>query len=101
MGQHGGRGRALRILLRRAALPTRFTPHSFRHSFATHLLERGVSVLAVSKALGHASPEITLAHYAWALPSADRSFVDLLDEPAPARALGVSRQVDDIGSPER
>lgn len=70
--------RALRVLLRRAALPTRFT---FRHSFATHLLERGVSVLAVSKALGHASPEITLAHYAWALPSADRSFVDLLDKP--------------------
>jgi integrase len=90
--------RALRALLHRAGLPTRFTPHSFRHSFATHLLERGVSVLAVSKALGHANPEITLAHYAWALPSADRSFVDLLDEPTPRPDAGLAPEDH---SPER
>lgn len=93
--------RSLRLLLKQAALPARFTPHSFRHSFATHLLERGVSVLAVSKALGHASPEITLNHYAWALPSADRTFVDLLDDPV--SATGVQRQAGtqaDVRLPE-
>ncbi len=60
-----------------------------------------MSVLAVSKALGHASPEITLNHYAWALPSADRTFVDLLDDPV--SATGVQRQAGtqaDVRLPE-
>jgi site-specific recombinase XerD len=36
-------------------LKKRITPHSLRHSYATHLIEAGVSILDVQKILGHHS----------------------------------------------
>jgi integrase/recombinase XerD len=35
------------------------SPHSCRHYFGTSLISAGVSVVAVSRWLGHSSPEIT------------------------------------------
>jgi site-specific recombinase XerD len=38
------------------------TTHSLRHSYATHLLEEGVSLLQISKYLGHESLETTVIY---------------------------------------
>ena len=46
---------ALRRTVVRLGIKKRVTPHTFRHSYATHMLEAGVPVRHVQECLGHAS----------------------------------------------
>ncbi len=49
----------LRHLRPTYGLPEHVTPHSFRHSFASHLLDSGVSLRDVQELLGHTSVRAT------------------------------------------
>ena len=43
----------------RAELTWKVTPKTLRHSYATHLMDRGVDVAVIARLLGHRSPRET------------------------------------------
>jgi integrase/recombinase XerD len=52
----------LRLARAEAGLPKETVVHTLRHSYATHLLEEGVSIRLISAYLGHSSLETTLIY---------------------------------------
>lgn len=55
-------GKAIKRAAKRMGIAKRVTPHTFRHSFATHLLESGYDIRQVQTLLGHARLETTMIY---------------------------------------
>lgn len=64
-GQKGGQysAKSIQSIFRKAVIETGVnpwsTPHTLRHSFATHLMQNGVNIRYIQSALGHASSKTT------------------------------------------
>lgn len=54
-----GLSRAVRIAVQESGIVKRATAHTFRHSFATHLIESGYDIRTVQELLGHSDVKTT------------------------------------------
>ncbi len=83
--------------LRQAGLPSHYSPHSLRHTFASLLLADAVSPAYVQEQLGHASITLTVDTYGRWLKKRAPGALDRLDSPALGSSLVAAGGVEGVG----
>ncbi len=76
--------RAIERTLSKAGLDIHFSVHCFRHTYASQLLQMGISPAYVQRQLGHSTIGMTVDTYGKWLPAGRKGVVDCLDEVSPA-----------------
>jgi integrase len=78
--------------LKAAGLP-HFSPHAFRHSYASQMLQASESPAYVQRQLGHASISLTVDTYGSWLPSSNRAAANRLDDNADVKRARIEAEV--------
>lgn len=88
-----------RRVSKKAGLPP-VHPHMLRHTWATLMINRGVPLNYVSRALGHHSTAFTAGVYATAIPEAQRHNADALatQAAAPPPPTGLVEKASQLAS---
>ena len=55
-------GKAIKSAVRKANIPKRVTAHTFRHTFASHLLSAHVDLRTIQELLGHSDIRTTMIY---------------------------------------
>lgn len=93
VNQQGGRfsEQSIRLMLRKytrlAGICLHITPHMFRHSVATYLLEEGVDIMFIQKILGHSSVKTTQIY----LHIASKKQMEILRERHPRNKMRIRK----------
>jgi site-specific recombinase XerD len=71
--------KSIKVAAKKVGLNKRITSHTFRHSFATHLLERGTDIRTIQALLGHKDISTTMI-YTHVLQQGGHGVVSPLDD---------------------
>jgi integrase len=83
--QAGYPEKACKQIFSAIGLDDSFTFHNLRHTAASIMLNRGMSIVEVSKYLGHSSPSFTANIYAHLMPGGLEKAVDVFDRVIPVK----------------